>query len=110
MNERGAMRFKRGLAGLASVGAVLAVGALAPSAAMAHPCISEVEAALGKTLTLHTGGNWAGYMPSFEDLEHECADDLNSYLYQSASEAVPSRCPAFPPARSSRRPGSRSRT
>ena len=60
MNERGAMRFKRGLAGLASVGAVLLVGALAPSAALAHPCISEVEAAMGKSLTLHTGGNWAG--------------------------------------------------
>ena len=54
------MRFKRGLAGLASVGAVLAVGAMAPSAAMAHPCVRGVEASLGKTLTLHTGGNWAG--------------------------------------------------
>ena len=77
------MRFKRGLAGLASVGAVVLVGALAPSAAMAHPCISETEAAMGTSLTLHTGGNWAGYMPSFNDLEHECADDLDSYLYQS---------------------------
>src|SRR4051812_47294750 len=81
VNERGVMRRKRGLAGLASVGAVLLIGALAPSAAMAHPCISSVESSLGKTLTLHTGGNWAGYMPSFADLEHECADDLNSYIY-----------------------------
>ena len=56
--------FKRGLAGLASVGAVLPVGALAPSAAMAHPCISETEAASGRP-SLHTGGNWAGSMPSF---------------------------------------------
>ena len=54
---------------------MLLVGAIAPSAAMAHPCISAVEAAMGKTLTLHTGGNWAGDMPSFQDLEHECADD-----------------------------------
>ena len=69
------MHLKRGLAGLASVGAVLAVGAFAPSAAMAHPCLSEVESTLGKSLTLHTGGNWAGYMPSFDDLTHECADD-----------------------------------
>ena len=80
------MRFKRGLAGLASVGAVVFVGALAPSAAMAHPCISETEAALGSSLELHTGGNWAGSMPSFEDLEHECAGDLNSYLYQSVAD------------------------
>jgi hypothetical protein len=61
------MRKKRGLAGLASVGAVLFVGALAPSAAMAHPCVAEVEANMGRNLTLHTGGNWAGYMPSFQD-------------------------------------------
>ena len=80
------MRFKRGLAGLASVGAVVLVGALAPSAAMAHPCISEVEASMGTSLTLHTGGNWAGAMPSFADLEHECADDIDSYLYDSQSE------------------------
>ena len=82
------MRFKRGLAGLASVGAVVLVGALAPSAAMAHPCISETEAAIGSSLTLHTGGTWAGSMPSFKDLQHECADDLTSYLYQSGAETV----------------------
>ena len=62
---------------------MLLVGAIAPSAALAHPCITETEAAMGKSLTLHTGGNWAGYMPSFSDLEHECADDFNSYLYES---------------------------
>ena len=45
---------------------------------MAHPCLADVEATMGKSLTLHTGGNWAGYMPSFSDLSHECADDLNS--------------------------------
>ena len=78
------MRFKRGLASVAGVGAMLLVGALAPSAALAHPCISETEAALGKSLTLHTGGNWAGVMPSFSQLEHECADDMNSYLYDSS--------------------------
>ena len=90
MNERGGvLRIKRGLAGLASVGAVLVVGALAPSAAMAHPCLSEVEANMGSSLTLHTGGNWAGYMPSFEDLTHECADDLDSYLYQSIGRDGP---------------------
>ena len=50
---------------------------------MAHPCLSEVEAPPGTSLTLHTGGNWAGYMPSFSDLSHECADDLSSYIYQS---------------------------
>ena len=35
------MPVKRGLAGLATVGAVVVVGALAPSAALAHPCISD---------------------------------------------------------------------
>src|SRR3954463_13817504 len=34
---------------------LIAVGALAPSAAMAHPCLSEVEAS-STSLTLHTGG------------------------------------------------------
>jgi len=51
---------------------------------MAHPCISEVEAGMGKTLSLHTGGNWAGYLPSFSDLEHECAD-LDSDIYKSVA-------------------------
>ncbi|WP_211340151.1 LVIVD repeat-containing protein [Solirubrobacter pauli] len=60
------------------------MGALAPSAALAHPCITETEAAMGKSLTLHTGGNWAGNMPSFNDLEHECAEDTNSYLYDAS--------------------------
>ncbi len=78
------MRFKRGLASVAGVGAMLLVGAIAPSAALAHPCISETEAAMGKSLTLHTGGNWAGAMPSFSELEHECAEDFNSYLYDSS--------------------------
>ena len=78
------MRFKRGLASVAGVGAMLLVGAIAPSAALAHPCITETEAAMGKSLTLHTGGNWAGAMPSFSELEHECAEDFNSYLYDSS--------------------------
>src|SRR6478609_3137900 len=90
------MRFKRGLATLASVGGVVLIGALTPTAAMAHPCISEVEGSMGKTLTLHSGGNWAGYMPSFEDLTHECADDLNSYLYQSVNEASDDPVPGVP--------------
>ena len=81
------MRFKRGLASVAGVGAMLLVGAIAPSAALAHPCISETEAAMGKSLTLHTGGNWAGAMPSFSELEHECAEDFNSYLYDSSDRS-----------------------
>src|SRR5690348_2550654 len=85
MNERGSMTFKRGLAGLASVGALLVAGALAPSAALAHPCIADTEAAMGKSLTLHTGGNWAGSMPSFSELEHECAEDFSSYLYDTSA-------------------------
>jgi hypothetical protein len=89
------MRMKRGLAGLASVGAVLVVGAFVPSAAMAHPCLSEVESA-GTSLTLHTGGNWAGYMPSFSDLSHECADDLNSYIYQSTAQTEDEPVPGVP--------------
>ena len=40
---------------------------------------------MGKSLTLHTGGNWAGAMPSFSELEHECAEDFNSYLYDSSA-------------------------
>ena len=56
---------------------------------------------MGKTLSLHTGGNWAGYLPSFSDLAHECADDLNSYIYRSARRPPTTRCPACPPARSS---------
>jgi hypothetical protein len=89
------MRVKRGLACLASVGAVLAVGAFAPSAAMAHPCLSEVEAS-ASSLSLHSGGNWAGYMPSFSDLSHECADDLNSYVYQSDAQTVDDPVPGVP--------------
>src|SRR5688500_14398972 len=89
------LRFKRGLAGLASVGAVLAVGAIAPSAAMAHPCITDAEAA-STSLTLHTGGNWAGYMPAYEDLSHECADDVDSYLYESVSESSADPVPGVP--------------
>jgi hypothetical protein len=81
------LRIKRGLAGLASVGAVVLAGALAPSAAMAHPCLSEVEAS-NTGLTLHTGGMWAGYMPSLSDLSHECADDLNSDAYRSIAAAA----------------------
>jgi hypothetical protein len=75
------MRIKRGLAGMASIGAVLVVGALAPTTAMAHPCISEVNAALGKTLTLHSGGSWAGYLPAFSE-EHNCVEDFSSEGYQ----------------------------
>jgi hypothetical protein len=69
---------------------------MAPSAAMAHPCVSDVEASLGKTLTLHSGGNWAGYLPSFTDLEHECAEDLNSYMYRSTTEAAADPVPGVP--------------
>jgi hypothetical protein len=79
------MRFKRGLAGVAGVGAMLVVGAFAPSAALAHPCISETEAMTGKSLTLHSGGNWAGSMPAFSDLEHTCAEDVTSYLYNAST-------------------------
>ena len=67
------MRVKRGLAGLAGVGAVLLVGAFAPSSALAHPCISEAEAAMGTSLTLHTGGNWAGAMPSLQRISSTSA-------------------------------------
>src|SRR3954451_23559593 len=96
MSERGAMAGKRVLAGLASVGAVVAMGALAPSAAMAHPCVASVESTMGKTLTLHSGGNWAGSMPAFGDLEHECADDVNSYMYESVTEAAADPVPGVP--------------
>jgi hypothetical protein len=47
-------------------------------------------------MTLHTGGSWAGYMPSFSDLSHECADDLNSYLYQSTAQTVDEPVPGVP--------------
>ncbi len=63
---------------------------------MAHPCISEVESATGTSLTLHTGGTWAGYMPSFKDLEHECADQVDSYLYESVSEMMADPVPGVP--------------
>ncbi len=86
MNERGVMRLKRGLAGAAGVCAVLAVAAFAPSTAMAHPCLTEAEAAVGNTFTLHTGGDWAGALPTIADTEHECLDDLNSYVYRSVTE------------------------
>lgn len=79
------MKVKRGLAGLAGVSAAIVVGALAPTAAMAHPCISATEASMGKTLTLHSGGNWAGAMPSFSELEHECVEDFDSYLYDASA-------------------------
>jgi hypothetical protein len=63
------------------------VGAFAPSAAMAHPCLAET-AASSSGLTLHTGGNWAGYLPTLADLSHECADDLAALEYQSDAETV----------------------
>ena len=63
---------------------------------MAHPCLADVEATMGKSLTLHTGGNWAGYMPSFSDLSHECADDLNSYIYESTAQTVDDPVPGVP--------------
>jgi hypothetical protein len=74
---------------------VLAVGALAPSAAMAHPCLAETAAA-GSSLTLHTGGNWAGYLPTLEDLSHDCADDLSALEYQSSAETVDDPVPGVP--------------
>ena len=89
------MRLKRGLAGLASVGALLAVGAFAPSAAMAHPCLADASAT-ASSLTLHTGGNWAGYLPTLSDLSHECADDLNALEYQSDAETVADPVPGVP--------------
>ena len=62
---------------------------------------------MGKTLTLHTGGNWAGYMPSFTRSEHECADDLDSlHVPVGRARPSPTRCPACPPARSSPPPAS----
>jgi hypothetical protein len=63
---------------------------------MAHPCLAEVEANMGSNLTLHTGGNWAGYMPSFQDLSHECADDLDSYIYQSSAQTADDPVPGVP--------------
>jgi hypothetical protein len=63
---------------------------------VAHPCISEVEASMGTSLSLHTGGNWAGHMPSFSDLEHECADDLDSYIYQSSAQTADDPVPGVP--------------
>jgi hypothetical protein len=51
---------------------------------------------MGKSLTLHTGGNWAGYMPSFSDLSHECADDLDSYVYQSEAQTADDPVPGVP--------------
>ena len=47
-------------------------------------------------MELHTGGTWAGYMPSFQDLEHECADDLGSYIYQSDAETTADPVPGVP--------------
>ena len=92
------MRCRRSLAGLASAGAVLLVGTLAPSTAMAHPCLSQVEEALGKTLTLHTGSNWAGYLPSDSMYEQECTSDLalDSYIYRSTTEASADPVPGVP--------------
>ena len=84
------------------------VGAFAPSAALAHPCISETEAMMGKSLTLHTGGNWAGSMPTFSELEHECAEDLDSYLYDASK--VKTSAVGEPVGDWSRRPATRSRT
>ncbi|MBE2315539.1 hypothetical protein DVA67_006100 [Solirubrobacter sp. CPCC 204708] len=43
---------------------------------------------MGKSLSLHTGGNWAGALPAFENLDHECAEDLNSYLYETSAVAT----------------------
>jgi hypothetical protein len=47
--------------------------------------MADIEASIGTSMTLHTGGSWAGYMPSFQDLEHECAD-LSSEIYTSIAD------------------------
>ena len=98
MNERGVMRMKRGLAGLASVGAVLAVGAFAPSAAHGasvcrrRECVDgqDPDAAHGRQL-----GRLHAVLRT--DLEHECADDLDSYIYAVDHRETADRCPAIPP-------------
>ncbi len=45
---------------LASAGALVAVAAFAPSAAMAHPCAGSTVNEASSFLSLHTNG-WAGY-------------------------------------------------
>ena len=76
------MRFKRGLASVAGVAAVLLVGAIAPTSALAHPCLSAADTTANTTLTLHTGGNWAGALPVSE--EHECTTNVDQIAYDAS--------------------------
>jgi hypothetical protein len=66
---------KRRLA-LASVGAAMAIAALTPGTAQAHPCArSEAGTEASSFLSLHANG-WAGMYPTFA-VEHECSGSAN---------------------------------
>ncbi len=59
-------------AALASAGALIAVAAFAPGAAMAHPCAGSTANEASSFLSLNTN-SWVGLYPT--DLAHECSGD-----------------------------------
>ncbi|HEX6026335.1 MAG TPA: hypothetical protein VFZ00_30350 [Solirubrobacter sp.] len=74
-------------AGLASAGALIAVAAFTPSAAMAHPCAGTAVNEATSFLSLHTNG-WAGLYPTFAN-EHECVSDGVAIMqYENSKSAA----------------------
>ncbi|MBE2315538.1 hypothetical protein DVA67_006095 [Solirubrobacter sp. CPCC 204708] len=79
---------KRSLAGLAGVGATLAVGALAPSSALAHPCTEAWTLSNATFLTANnTGTAWAGSIPP-QSNDADCAPITESLSAAKARSAV----------------------
>lgn len=88
------MRFKRGLAGLAGVAAAIAVGAAAPSTALAHPCTETWTLTGSAFLSANDAGSaWAGSIPAIVN-DDDCAtinpaDGFITAKAKSAAAAEP---------------------
>jgi hypothetical protein len=76
-------RSKRARLTLAGVGAVVAIAAFAPPAAVAHPCAGATMNEASSFLSLHTGG-WSGIYPTYAN-EHECANEGGAAVTQFES-------------------------
>ena len=79
-------------AALASAGALIAVAAFAPGAAMAHPCAGSTVNEASSFLSLNSA-RWVGLYPDASDAEHECEGEggdgrAHSQNSQSAADPV----------------------
>jgi hypothetical protein len=71
-------------AALASAGALVAVAAFAPSAAMAHPCAGTTVNEASSFLSLHAN-SWGGGFPTFLN-EHQCDNEGGAVVSTLASQ------------------------